>query len=200
MPSASHMVHNFKDLTGHRFSRLLVLHRDLTSKVLKWVVQCDCGNVRSVRSSKLNSGEHKSCGCLRAEVTKQRHLDCRVLITADGKRRCSYCKQPKLTDEFSKSVKTLSGFQTRCKDCALATAWRKAYGLTREEALRLVQERKAASCAVCDTSDDIHLDHDHETNALRGFLCGNCNRALGLLRDDPARIQELLNYITKYLT
>ena len=39
------------------------------------------------------------------------------------------------------------------------------------------------------------VDHCHTTGRVRGLLCGNCNRALGLLYEDPERIKGLLRYI-----
>ena len=39
------------------------------------------------------------------------------------------------------------------------------------------------------------LDHCHETGALRGVLCNDCNRAEGLLKSDPEIVRKLLNYL-----
>jgi len=47
-------------------------------------------------------------------------------------------------------------------------------------------------CAVCqeDFSRTPHVDHDHDTDVVRGLLCSQCNTALGLLKDS-ARIAFL---------
>jgi len=64
----------FKDLSGQRFGRLLVLRRDLDtpSKTngVYFVCLCDCGNIASVPSGRLTSHNTQSCGCLRAEQRK----------------------------------------------------------------------------------------------------------------------------------
>ena len=52
-----------KDLTGQRFGRLVVLSRDTTKKGVYWNCQCDCGNIKSIRSNSLTLGKTKSCGC-----------------------------------------------------------------------------------------------------------------------------------------
>jgi len=54
-------------------------------------------------------------------------------------------------------------------------------------------------CAICSNSSDraLHTDHDHETGEVRGLLCGSCNKALGLFKDDPARIQEAAYYLLR---
>lgn len=68
------------DLTGQKFNKLLVLERDMSKPKGKghsayWVCQCDCGNIKSVRTDKLRKGEIKSCGCLSKEVRTQLFLD-----------------------------------------------------------------------------------------------------------------------------
>jgi hypothetical protein len=39
------------------------------------------------------------------------------------------------------------------------------------------------------------VDHSHETGAVRGLLCHNCNRALGLIHDDAAVLRRAAEYI-----
>ncbi len=63
------------DLTGQRFSRLMVLRRDtdIPARGAVWIVACDCGNVTRVASNHLRRGMQKSCGCLRREGPPVRH-------------------------------------------------------------------------------------------------------------------------------
>lgn len=62
------------DLTGKKFNRLLVLHRDeqTEKKGTYWICKCDCGNIKSVKGCKLTSGETKSCGCYNNETIHQK--------------------------------------------------------------------------------------------------------------------------------
>ena len=57
------------DLTGQRYGKLTVLRRDTETnhkgKSVWWICQCDCGNIVSVSSGRLRSGQTQSCGCLR---------------------------------------------------------------------------------------------------------------------------------------
>lgn len=63
-------------------------------------------------------------------------------------------------------------------------------------------------CEICSTRNpgvrDFALDHDHACcprsgfscgECIRGLLCGSCNRALGLLNDDPERIRAAAAYL-----
>jgi hypothetical protein len=55
-----------KDLTGQRFTRLIVL--SLASlRPVKWNCVCDCGNSKVSTSSGLQRGDTRSCGCLHLE-------------------------------------------------------------------------------------------------------------------------------------
>ena len=64
---------NFKDLTGQRFGRLIVLEIDnqTSNKKLSWKCQCDCGNIVSVIGENLTLGATHSCGCLRKELAHE---------------------------------------------------------------------------------------------------------------------------------
>jgi hypothetical protein len=59
----------FRDLTGERFGRLLVLQKNGYNKhhQLYWLCECECGNRKSVLGFVLGRGECNSCGCLKKE-------------------------------------------------------------------------------------------------------------------------------------
>lgn len=63
------------DLTGKRFGRLTVLRKDTEhseTKRIKWICQCDCGNVVSILGNNLVRGNTLSCGCLASDHTRDR--------------------------------------------------------------------------------------------------------------------------------
>lgn len=52
---------------------------------------------------------------------------------------------------------------------------------------------QANGCKICNESNPgrnykalkyFQVDHDHKTGKIRGLLCNNCNRALGLFKDN----------------
>ena len=71
------MSRSTPDLTGQRFTRLIVVRRDTErsrrGRTAYWECLCDCGNTAFATSSMLRAGQHKSCGCLRRAVTTARN-------------------------------------------------------------------------------------------------------------------------------
>lgn len=60
-----------KDLTGKKFGMLTVIGlQDTNSRKTYWVCQCDCGNIKVVRSDSLQSGAIRSCGCMKKAQEK----------------------------------------------------------------------------------------------------------------------------------
>lgn len=57
--------HNFIDISGQKFGKLLVLEVHSTENTTKWKCLCDCGNIAIVSGSKLKNGHTSSCGCLK---------------------------------------------------------------------------------------------------------------------------------------
>jgi len=42
------------------------------------------------------------------------------------------------------------------------------------------------------------LDHDHDTELFRGWLCGNCNTGLGGFKDSIDRVRRATEYLEKH--
>lgn len=66
----------FRDLSGERFGRLLVLQRDGCNKhgQIKWYCECDCGTRVHALGFCLTRGDTQSCGCLHRENTAKINL------------------------------------------------------------------------------------------------------------------------------
>lgn len=61
-------------------------------------------------------------------------------------------------------------------------------------------------CAVCQRPEsvidprkgetkELAVDHCHETGRIRGLLCNNCNRAIGLLGDSVELLLKAVEYL-----
>ncbi len=76
------------------------------------------------------------------------------------------------------------------------------YGLTQDDYDRMSAEQDGR-CAICgggprgDSNAVLSVDHDHETGKVRGLLCGPCNKAIGLLADNPNLLRAALAYLER---
>ncbi|MFF3441734.1 endonuclease VII domain-containing protein [Streptosporangium sp. NPDC002721] len=73
------------------------------------------------------------------------------------------------------------------------------YGITISERY-LLAERQNHQCATCSAPDErgaLNVDHCHDTGKVRGLLCGNCNRAIGLFNHNPAALKSAAEYLEK---
>ena len=56
-------------------------------------------------------------------------------------------------------------------------------------------------CEVCgggNSGKRLHFDHDHKTGEFRAWLCGPCNRVLGLVHDSPDRLEALSRLLRRH--
>lgn len=118
-------------------------------------------------------------------------------------------------------------YRSECKVCnsALARRWfaenaeranenrrrwnlQKVYGLTVVQYNALLA-KQGGVCAICgDDEPNAHgrtrkkfrlsVDHCHKTGAVRGLLCQKCNRAIGLLDDDPIVMRKAISYLLRH--
>lgn len=52
-------------------------------------------------------------------------------------------------------------------------------------------------CEVCSRECETVWDHDHRTGEHRGWLCQQCNSALGFARDDVEVLRGLIAYLER---
>ena len=72
----------------------------------------------------------------------------------------------------------------------------KKYKLTQDDYDRMVANQQRR-CAICQSEPPaLVVDHDHETGAVRGLLCRNCNLGIGFLRDDLGLLRSAARYLT----
>lgn len=122
---------------------------------------------------------------------------------------CTKCLRAKPLSKFYEHVETRDGLQSWCKAC-----FKKYRGKDRRldanlryryDGFTLVEydamlEGQGGCCAICgktpaENNRRLATDHNHETGEVRGLLCDNCNRALGLLQDSPEVCRRAMLYL-----
>lgn len=63
--------------------------------------------------------------------------------------------------------------------------------------------KQGGGCAICGQHRvrsgrySMHIDHDHETGAVRGILCPHCNAGIGHFEDNPSRLLAAAEYLRR---
>lgn len=72
------------------------------------------------------------------------------------------------------------------------------YGMTAEQ-LDAMYNAQDSCCASCgEKHDRLQIDHDHQTGAVRGLLCGPCNSTAGRANDSVDRLMAVAAYLLRF--
>jgi hypothetical protein len=91
-----------------------------------------------------------------------------------------------------------------CADYGVASAYlMRCYGIDYDNYVSMLGEQGNV-CKLCGSEGFVMkgchrlklvVDHCHQTGRVRGLLCHNCNRALGLFQDDPKILKAAIGYL-----
>lgn len=139
---------------------------------------------------------------------------------------CTVCKEELPYESYHKSKVTKDGYGYRCRECdkkarhkyreanrdrfrqiARKKQLKFAYGITLDDYDKIL-ESQGGGCGICGSkknlsaygkhiSPNFSVDRCHKTDKVRGLLCNNCNRGLGLLGDNIEGVQKTLDYLNK---
>lgn len=169
-----------------------------------------CGVVKP--SSEYRVGYRHCLACMGAKLNAGRR----------GRRtgpplECKTCRVVKPAEEFNAA-------QLKCRPCSQAwnSEWhrnqpphkrrtrslRANYGMTDADVQTMLLAQNH-ECALCHKGPLVHgprsfggvaahIDHDHDTGAVRAILCAACNLLLGRFGDDPRKLDEAAAYLRSH--
>jgi hypothetical protein len=144
-----------------------------------------------------------------------------VIYSLDTKKTCGTCKEEKCISEFYKRLAGRYNVETFCKKCSdikrklsnrrnpLTVKNRKlkaAHNINLSDFNEMLEGQNGV-CMICKKPEtakprgrllSLSVDHCHETNIIRGLLCGNCNQGLGRFKDSPELMRKAAEYIEFY--
>jgi hypothetical protein len=117
-----------------------------------------------------------------------------------NERRCTRCKESKPLKLFCKDRRRADGVRELCKSCR-SNDRRIVHKASKNRQAILKEQNN--SCAICgvhveESATRFVIDHNHETNTVRGILCNNCNVGLGFFKDQPGRLGQAIKYLMDY--
>jgi hypothetical protein len=136
-------------------------------------------------------------------------------------KRCTECLEFKPTNDFHNAAHGLLGVTNKCKECfkeryakdrerilakqkkyyeenpdnrgrnSFKNHIKRNYNLTLNEYDQLAEN----GCMICGTPHMLGIDHDHDSNEVRGVLCRSCNGGLGLFKDSIDLLLKAASYL-----
>ena len=173
-----------QDLREQNFGMLKAIKIHTIKNHVYWYFKCDCGVIKSIRSSAVTSGSTKSCGCINNTIDNIRNP-----------------RKPKWIRELP--TKSL---QDR--------AWRYNLTPEQFLSMLESQDYKCAICSSelesTGRGTGPQMDHDHSCcsgeagqktcgDCIRGILCSKCNRGLGCFNDDHELMKKAIEYLIDHL-
>lgn len=110
---------------------------------------------------------------------------------------CRECKQN--LDESAFRLYDKTWRSSICNPCRSRQRYenklKHVYKINMEHKRRLVEQQQGM-CAICSQpTPTLCVDHDHSTGVVRGLLCHNCNKGLGLFGDNVRYLTKAIEYL-----
>jgi hypothetical protein len=179
---------------------------EVTPRVRKTCTFAECG--RPAVSNSLCGG-HAQQANRGVELRALRSTWKSTIRDEHGHKRCSSCTSWKAESDFYPSPKQADRLTSWCKRCDRSFRLQRNYGITADQYDAMLAEQ-GGCCAICGEApqdgQSLHVDHDHACcpgrkescgQCLRGLLCEDCNRALGMFRDDVTRFESAIAYLSR---
>ena len=131
---------------------------------------------------------------------------------------CTKCDLEQPKENYHKRKHKLNGLDSWCKSCK--SIYRHNYflknlgkekirsrnkawinqGIDLEHEIYLLEcAKRQNKCDICtEEIKSLHVDHCHTSGKIRGYLCGNCNKGLGLFRDSINSLTTAIGYLNEF--
>ena len=128
-------------------------------------------------------------------------------------KRCTRCKEEKASEMFWNNKSMKDGLDNLCMECRKNSSnktytknadliWERQllikYGITVED-YNYKLEQQQGGCAICFKNNAngrrLSVDHNRDTGAVRGLLCGRCNIGLGQFGDNVDNLEAAIDYL-----
>lgn len=115
---------------------------------------------------------------------------------------CEPCDEQRKVDRKYIEARTRDPLEYPSAQSAARRA--RKYGLDAVQLQKMHDDRQGR-CDICGKEETVlgstgkvkslAVDHDHNTGRVRGLLCNNCNRGIGLLSKEPELLRRALVYL-----
>lgn len=124
-------------------------------------------------------------------------------IPESDTKKCRDCGEIKHLTHFSVNRKFYredlpeKHYEIRRPSCDLCRSKKKKINSSQK---KLYKKPIELICPICNDVVDgsyARLDHSHQTGNIRGWICDNCNTAIGKLKESPEVLRKAIEWIEK---
>jgi len=120
----------------------------------------------------------------------------------DRTKICNKCITAKSKKCFKVNKDAEDGLANICISCSSIQtrdrALKSTYGILLKDKKRMFR-KQGERCGICKNTlpemTKSHVDHDHNTQEIRGILCRNCNLGLGNFKDSVEYLKNAISYL-----
>lgn len=212
---AEYFIARAKEVHGTLYDYSLVLSTFSRQQCSVTIICSKHGEFKQLATNHLAG---KGCSkCAKEQINAIKYKK-QYELAQDNTKICSCCKVVQPFENFSPEPngRKIGKVGAWCKKCCslknqtiYKTRIRKAnlqkYNLSLDDYFYLLKKQDY-KCQICripvtnapgvgGSSGTLCVDHDHETNKIRGLLCSRCNTGLGLFLDDIFNLQNAIIYL-----
>ncbi len=141
------------------------------------------------------------------ELRPLRRIIASTYRSDDGLRPCRSCHRWLDVSDFYPIGSAADGLSSTCKRCDRNYRLIRHFGITidRYEEMLSAQGGRCAICKGEPTAASLAVDHDHSCcpqkgrscgKCVRGLLCEDCNRGIGMMKDSVSILQSAIEYLS----
>ena len=146
--------------------------------------------------------------CSRCKTEKPLDSFCKHHASKDGHNHiCKECVKEYTAENKEKVRKYKSNYyyanRQKCIEKDRKNQLKRKYNVTVEWYDEQLKAQNG-KCLICGTTEGggistvLHVDHNHETGAVRGLLCRSCNTGLGLFKENTKLLKNAIEYVDKF--
>lgn len=144
---------------------------------------------------------------IREANARRKAEDPESVLAAARVRKKRYRSKPEVRKAERKKAREYAALRKLDEQAAAMdrnTKFKRHHGVSIDEADAMIETQNGL-CAICNQLPTgkghcarLHVDHCHETGKIRAMLCSNCNKALGLMQDDPILLEAAAQYLRSH--
>lgn len=137
-------------------------------------------------------------------ITKNgyKRLACKITLEKNGG-TLHFAKGHKIGAKLNRVRKNYLEYELYSDEWYRERHYQKEYGISLKDynEMSLLQNNLCAICNKIQIGKALAIDHNHDDGNIRGLLCENCNKGLGLFNDNVNLISKAIEYLlnSKYI-